>query len=77
METEFWCLIVTLFCPLLGQVVGINNLGYTCFLNSLLQALAACPSFIFWLQRQQEKKDKNFADTLLSILKSMILIWYL
>ncbi|KAG5337927.1 UBP30 hydrolase, partial [Acromyrmex charruanus] len=54
-----------------GRVVGINNLGYTCFLNSLLQALAACPSFIFWLQKQQEKKDRNFADTLLSVLKKI------
>ncbi|XP_029675319.1 ubiquitin carboxyl-terminal hydrolase 30 homolog [Formica exsecta] len=53
-----------------GQVIGINNLGYTCFLNSLLQALAACPTFILWLQRQQEK-NRNFADTLLSVLKSM------
>ncbi|EFN74641.1 Ubiquitin carboxyl-terminal hydrolase 30 [Camponotus floridanus] len=53
-----------------GQVVGINNFGYTCFLNSLLQALAACPTFILWLQREQEKK-RNFADTLLSILKKI------
>ncbi|KAL6426922.1 hypothetical protein ACFW04_009268 [Cataglyphis niger] len=53
-----------------GQVIGINNLGYTCFLNSLLQALAACPTFILWLQRQQEK-NRNFADTLLSVLKKI------
>ncbi|XP_072746825.1 ubiquitin carboxyl-terminal hydrolase 30 homolog [Anoplolepis gracilipes] len=53
-----------------GQVVGINNLGYTCFLNSLLQALAACPTFILWLQRQQEK-DRHFADTLFSVLKKI------
>lgn len=61
-------ILINLIC-VLGQVVGINNLGYTCFLNSLLQALAACPTFILWLQRQQ-KKNKNFADTLFSVLKS-------
>ncbi|XP_067213332.1 ubiquitin carboxyl-terminal hydrolase 30 homolog [Linepithema humile] len=54
-----------------GQIVGINNLGYTCFLNSLLQALAACPTFILWLQRQQEKKGRSFADTLLSVAKKI------
>jgi ubiquitin carboxyl-terminal hydrolase 30 len=58
---------------LLGEVLGINNLGYTCFLNALLQALAACPMFNLWLQKQQ-KKDKNFVNTLFTVLRSMILI---
>ncbi|EZA53986.1 hypothetical protein DMN91_000307 [Ooceraea biroi] len=53
-----------------GQVVGINNLGYTCFLNSLLQALAACPTFILWLQKQQEK-DRSFTNTLFSVLRKI------
>jgi len=57
---------------LLGEVLGINNLGYTCFLNALLQALAACPKFYLWLQKQ--KKDKNFVNALFTVLRSMILI---
>ena len=33
-----------------GKLIGLQNLGLTCFLNSLLQALAACPSFLDWLE---------------------------
>ncbi|KAL9919839.1 ubiquitin carboxyl-terminal hydrolase 30 homolog [Glossina fuscipes fuscipes] len=33
-----------------GEIVGLHNFGQTCFLNTLLQALAACPQFIAWLQ---------------------------
>lgn len=55
-----------------GKVVGISNLGYTCFLNSLLQALAACPTFITWLQRQRDKNEKcNFTTTLLSVFEKI------
>ncbi|KAF7378848.1 ubiquitin carboxyl-terminal hydrolase 30 isoform X2 [Vespula maculifrons] len=55
-----------------GKVVGISNLGYTCFLNSLLQALAACPTLITWLQRQREKNEKcNFTTTLLSVFEKI------
>lgn len=55
-----------------GKVIGINNLGYTCFLNSLLQALAACPIFIGWLKKQYDKNGKvNFISTLLSVFESM------
>lgn len=33
-----------------GQIAGLQNLGRTCFLNTLLQALAACPAFVQWLR---------------------------
>ncbi|XP_034489514.1 ubiquitin carboxyl-terminal hydrolase 30 homolog [Drosophila innubila] len=33
-----------------GQIAGLHNFGRTCFLNTLLQSLAACPQFIAWLQ---------------------------
>ncbi|XP_029044695.1 ubiquitin carboxyl-terminal hydrolase 30 homolog [Osmia bicornis bicornis] len=55
-----------------GKIIGINNLGYTCFLNSLLQALAACPTFIGWLKKQREKNGKaNFISTLLSVFEKI------
>ncbi|XP_014485442.1 PREDICTED: ubiquitin carboxyl-terminal hydrolase 30 homolog isoform X2 [Dinoponera quadriceps] len=54
-----------------GKIIGINNLGYTCFLNSLLQALGSCPQFILWLEKQQEKRNRNFINTLSSILNKV------
>lgn len=33
------------------KVAGLENLGNTCYLNTILQSLAACPKFIRWLQR--------------------------
>ncbi|CAB0034584.1 unnamed protein product [Trichogramma brassicae] len=48
-----------------GQVEGIRNLGYTCFLNSLLQSFAACPNFIEWLRkRQEDSKSDSFTKNL-------------
>ncbi|XP_043250186.1 ubiquitin carboxyl-terminal hydrolase 30 homolog isoform X2 [Colletes gigas] len=55
-----------------GKIIGINNLGYTCFLNSLLQALAACPIFVGWLKEQCEKSGKvTFISTLLSVFEKI------
>ncbi|XP_011493868.1 PREDICTED: ubiquitin carboxyl-terminal hydrolase 30 [Ceratosolen solmsi marchali] len=52
-----------------GQVVGIKNLEYTCFLNSLLQSLAACPVFIEWLfKRHDDKKPESFTNNLMMVI---------
>lgn len=39
----------------LGVVIGLQNLGLTCYLNSLLQALSSCDIFVEWINKQKYK----------------------
>lgn len=48
-----------------GQIAGLQNLGRTCFLNTLLQSLAACPTFIDWLKRYAKADVHNSMITTL------------
>jgi ubiquitin carboxyl-terminal hydrolase 30 len=52
-----------------GQIAGLHNFGKTCFLNTLLQALAACPQFIAWLQLHHSKDKKSLICALQNCLE--------
>lgn len=56
-----------------GQIAGLHNFGRTCFLNTLLQALAACPQFIAWLQLHGASDKKSLIGSLLNTLEGLIL----
>ena len=43
-----------------GEPRGLHNSGNTCFVNAILQATAACPTMILWLEeRREELLSKN------------------
>ncbi|XP_005181278.1 ubiquitin carboxyl-terminal hydrolase 30 homolog [Musca domestica] len=54
-----------------GQIAGLHNFGQTCFLNTLLQAFAACPQFIAWLQlyNNATPDKKSLISSLLNTLE--------
>ncbi|XP_025409904.1 ubiquitin carboxyl-terminal hydrolase 30 homolog [Sipha flava] len=39
---------------------GLQNLGTTCYLNTLLQSLASCPMFIQWLDQQSKSSTVSY-----------------
>lgn len=51
-----------------GRLAGLVNLGKTCFLNAILHALAACPSFITWLEKDKFVKETSLRSTLATVL---------
>lgn len=51
-----------------GRLAGLVNLGKTCFLNAILHALAACPQFLGWLEKDKVVKETSLRSTLSTVL---------
>lgn len=41
----------------LVHAVGLRNLGNTCYMNTVVQALLSCPPFCAWIARNAEKSE--------------------
>lgn len=54
-----------------GRLAGLVNLGKTCFLNAVLHALAACPHFLQWLDKDTYIKETSLRSTLSTVLSGM------
>ncbi|RXG54946.1 Ubiquitin carboxyl-terminal hydrolase 30 [Armadillidium vulgare] len=67
---SLWCLIENSSEVSLGSIPGLINVGNTCYVNCILQALSSCPSFIRWLGF----KGINSSQILLRELNKMVQI---
>lgn len=56
-----------------GRLAGLVNLGKSCFLNAILHALAACPQFIAWLEKDKYVRESSLRSTLATVLSGEFL----